>query len=120
MRAVACLIILCSLALAGTEREIVITGEVSDSQCAFNVHSSGNSHDDVIKTGVLGHTPEECTRSCVRLGGKYVLVDSVHKKLYRHGESGADRSVRYKEFASRPSLGPTTCSPSLPLSRNKP
>ena len=54
MRAVACLIILCSLALAGTEREIVITGEVSDSQCAFNVHSSGNSHDDVIKTGVLG------------------------------------------------------------------
>jgi len=101
MRAAACLIILCSLALAGTEREIVITGEVSDSQCAFNVHSSGNSHDDVIKTGVLGHTPEECTRSCVRLGGKYVLVDSVHKKVYHLAnpvlvEGFAAKKVRVK------------------------
>ena len=101
MRAVACLVILCSLALAGTEREIVITGEVSDSQCAFNVHSSGNSHDDVIKTGVLGHTPEECTRSCVRLGGKYVLVDSVHKKVYHlanpaPAEGFAAKKVRVK------------------------
>jgi len=98
MRAVAYLIISCSLALAGTEREIVITGEVSDSQCAFNVHSSGNSHDDVIKTGVLGHTPEECTRSCVRLGGKYVLVDSVQEGISPR-EPGAGRSVRCKESA---------------------
>jgi hypothetical protein len=101
MRAIACLIILCSLALAGTDREVVVTGEVSDSQCAFNVHSSGNSHDDVIKTGVLGHTPEECTRSCVRLGGKYVLVDGVHKKVYHVAnpalvEAFAAQKVRVK------------------------
>jgi hypothetical protein len=101
MRAVACLIILCSLALAGTEREIVITGEVSDSQCTFNVHSNGNSHEDVLKTGVLGRTPEECTRSCVRLGGKFVLVDSVHEKVYRLAnpalvEAFAAKRVRVK------------------------
>ena len=101
MRAVACLIVCCSLALAGSEREVVVIGEVSDSQCAFNVHSSGNSHDDVIKTGILGHTPEECTRSCVRLGGKYVLVDTVHKKVYHLAnpallEAFAAKKVRVK------------------------
>ena len=105
MRAVACLIILCSLALAGTEREILITGEVSDSQCAFNVHSSGNSHDDVIKTGVLGHTPEECTRSCVRLGGKYVLVDSVHKKVYRLANPGLVEAFAAKKVRVKAMLG---------------
>src|SRR5215470_4108898 len=82
MRTVAFIIVCCSLALAGSEHLLTITGEVSDSQCAFNVHSSGNSHDDVIKSNVLGHTPEECTRNCVRMGGKYVLVDTVHKKVY--------------------------------------
>ena len=101
MRAVACLIISSSLALAGAERVVVITGEVSDSQCAFNVHSSGSSHDDVIKTNILGHTPEECTRSCVRLGGKYVLVDSLHKKVYHLAnpallEAFAAKKVRIK------------------------
>jgi hypothetical protein len=82
MRAAAFLFVCYSLAFAGTEHFLVINGEVSDSQCAFNVHSNGSSHDDVIRSNVLGHTPEECTRNCVRLGGKYVPVDTVHKKVY--------------------------------------
>ena len=82
MRAAAFLFVCYSLSFAGTEHFLVINGEVSDSQCAFNVHSNGSSHDDVIRSNVLGHTPEECTRNCVRLGGKYVLVDTVHKKVY--------------------------------------
>jgi hypothetical protein len=68
--------------MTAADRAVVVLGEISDSQCAFNVHSSGSSHDDVIKSNVLGHTPAECTRNCVRLGGKYVLVDTVHKKVY--------------------------------------
>ena len=82
MRTIAFLFLCSLLAFSGTERTLVIIGEVSDSQCAFNVHSNGSSHDDVIKSNVLGHTAEECTRNCVRMGGKYVLVDVLHKKVY--------------------------------------
>ena len=82
MRRLACIFMFSALALGGAERTVVILGEISDSQCAFNVHSSGSSHDDALKSDVLGHTPEECARNCVRMGGKYVLVDQVHKKVY--------------------------------------
>ena len=81
MRTLGCVVICCSLMMAA-DRAVVVLGEISDSQCAFNVHSSGSSHDDVIKSNVLGHTPAECTRNCVRLGGKYVLLDTLHKKVY--------------------------------------
>jgi len=81
MQTLSCLVIFCSMAMAA-DRAVIVLGEVSDSQCAFNVHSSGSSHDDVIKSNVLGHTPAECTRNRVRLGGKYVLLDTLHKKVY--------------------------------------
>lgn len=80
MRALAWFLILYSLPMAG--QNLVVLGEISDSQCAFNVHSNGSSHDDALKTNILGRTAEDCTRSCVRLGGQFVLIDSVHKKVY--------------------------------------
>ena len=49
-------------------------GEISDSQCAFGVHSLHRSHDEMIAMGHAGNTPEECTRYCVNnRGGRYVL-----------------------------------------------
>lgn len=49
-------------------------GEISDSQCAFGVHSLHRSHDEMIAMGHAGNTPEECTRFCVnKRGGRYVL-----------------------------------------------
>ena len=105
MRAAAFLLVCYSLVFAGTNHLLVISGEISDSQCAFNVHSNGSSHDDVIKTNVLGHTPEECTRSCVGLGGKYVLVDIVHKKVYHLANPALAEPFAAKKVRVKATLG---------------
>ncbi|PYV62137.1 MAG: hypothetical protein DMG97_41175 [Acidobacteria bacterium] len=52
-----------------------------------------------------GHTPEECTRSCVRLGGKYVLVDSVHKKVYHLANPGLVEAFAAKKVRVKAMLG---------------
>jgi hypothetical protein len=58
-------------------------GEISDSQCALNVHSLTKSHDEMLKakSGAAGHTPATCSIYCIeRLGGKFVLVSG--KNVY--------------------------------------
>jgi hypothetical protein len=83
MKLLTLLIALCPLLLLAADPSIVVIGEVSDTQCAFNVHSSDGSHASMIKTGTLGQNAAQCTRTCVRMGGKYVLVDTARNKLYR-------------------------------------
>lgn len=54
----------------------VFRGEVSDSQCAFNVHSLTKSHEEMLKSksGAAGKTPATCSVYCVSfLGGRFVL-----------------------------------------------
>lgn len=75
-------IILVQFLFAADDAPITVTGEISDSQCAFNVHSNTNSHDDALKSGVLGRTPEACVRVCVGMGGQFVVVDALNKKVY--------------------------------------
>jgi len=60
-----------------------LTGAIADSQCAFNVHSSGRSHEWMIKKKVPGATDDKsCTLHCVKdMGGNYVLV--VKDDVYR-------------------------------------
>jgi hypothetical protein len=56
-------------------------GEVSDSQCAFNVHSLTKSHEEMLKSksGAAGGTPTSCALYCVQhMGGKFVLVSKQH------------------------------------------
>lgn len=62
---------------------IVVRGAISDSQCAFNVHSDSHSHDWMIKKKVYGAGDDKsCTLKCVKeMGGKYVLVGG--KEVYR-------------------------------------
>jgi hypothetical protein len=62
---------------------ITVSGAISDSQCAFNVHSDSRSHDWMIKKGVYGANDDKsCTLRCVKeMGGKYVLV--AKKDVYR-------------------------------------
>lgn len=58
-------------------------GEISDSQCAFNVHSLTKSHEEMLKSksGAAGHTPATCSIYCIeRLGGRFVLVSK--KNVY--------------------------------------
>lgn len=62
---------------------VVIFGEISDSQCALDIHSTDGTHAAMIKMGTLGKTPEECATVCVRRGGEYVLVDEEKNKVYR-------------------------------------
>jgi hypothetical protein len=83
-----------TVCLAGDEHQDVFKGEISDSQCAFNVHSNTRSHDEMLKTKTMGSTPADCVRICVKnLGGQYVLQtkDKVYKldNQYLAGKSAA-------------------------------
>ena len=62
---------------------VTLSGAIVDSQCAFNVHSSGRSHEWMIKKGVPGAGDDKsCTMHCVKdMGGSFVLV--VKDDVYR-------------------------------------
>jgi hypothetical protein len=67
----------------GAQQAAVFRGQVSDSQCAFNVHSLTKSHEEMMKSksGAAGHTAATCSLYCIeRLGGKFVLVSG--KNVY--------------------------------------
>lgn len=64
------------------EREGTFRGEISDSQCALNVHSLSRSHEEMLKKKNIGTTAADCARYCVKyLGGVFVL--SVRDKVYK-------------------------------------
>jgi hypothetical protein len=68
-------------AYAGDEESKTFRGEISDSQCALNVHSLTQSHQEMLnsKSGDAGKTPASCSRYCIdHLGGKFVLVSHGH------------------------------------------
>lgn len=71
------------------DSELTLRGAIEDSQCAFNVHSEGHSHDWMIKKHVAGaRDAKSCTLHCVRdMGGKYVLV--VKDDVYRFDNESA-------------------------------
>jgi hypothetical protein len=62
---------------------VTLHGEIMDSQCAYNVHSLGHSHDEMIHKGIEGAVDEtSCTQHCVKdKGGVYVLL--VKEEVYR-------------------------------------
>jgi len=67
---------------SGKENVIIVEGSISDSQCAFNVHSDSHSHKWMEKQGVYGVKDDKsCTLRCAKeMGGKYVLVSK--KNVY--------------------------------------
>ena len=60
----------------------VFHGEVSDSQCALNVHSLTRSHQEMLKSKSMGGTSNTCAMYCVEHLGGY-LVLSAGKEVYR-------------------------------------
>lgn len=65
------------------EQPATFHGEISDSQCAFNVHSLTKSHKEMLKSksGVMGSTRSSCSLYCIQhMGGKFVLAskDNVY------------------------------------------
>ena len=56
-------------------------GEISDSQCAFNIHSLTRSHEEMLKSksGLMGSTRSSCSLYCIQhMGGKFVLASKNH------------------------------------------
>src|SRR5271169_890629 len=73
------------LALAGVacgQPSHVFRGEVSDSQCALNVHSLTKSHQEMLKSKTMGGTSNTCSVYCIEHLGGY-LVLSVGNDVYR-------------------------------------
>jgi hypothetical protein len=48
-------------------------GEISDTQCAMNVHSLKRSHEEMISKNTIGTDAASCAKACVRRGGEWVL-----------------------------------------------
>jgi hypothetical protein len=60
----------------------VFRGEVSDSQCALNIHSVTRSHQEMLKSKSMGGTSNTCSVFCIEhLGGSLVL--SAGKDVFR-------------------------------------
>lgn len=69
-------------AIAHGQSTHVFRGEISDSQCALNVHSLTRSHGEMLKSKSMGGTANTCSVYCIEhLGGSLVL--SVGKDVYR-------------------------------------
>src|SRR5450755_3706755 len=77
-----CLLSISLLAHAGGAEPREFVGEVSDSQCALNIHSLTRSHQEMLKSKSMGGNAKECADYCVKyLGG--VLVLSSKQDVYR-------------------------------------
>ena len=67
------------LALAGAsygQNSRVFHGEVSDNQCAMNVHSLTRSHQEMLKSKSMGGTANTCSQFCVEHLGGYLVLSS--------------------------------------------
>ncbi|MGA8214798.1 MAG: hypothetical protein WB799_14475 [Candidatus Sulfotelmatobacter sp.] len=54
----------------------VFHGEVSDSQCALNVHSLTRSHQEMLKSKSMGGTSNTCSMYCIEHLGGYLVLSS--------------------------------------------
>jgi len=57
-------------------------GEISDSQCALNVHSLTRSHQEMLKSKSMGGTANTCAVYCIEHLGGYLVLSSG-KNVYR-------------------------------------
>lgn len=51
-------------------------GEISDSQCAMNVHSLTRSHQEMLKSKSMGGTANTCSVYCIEHMGGYLVLSS--------------------------------------------
>jgi hypothetical protein len=56
-------------------------GEISDTQCAMNVHSLSHSHQEMIKKETLGNDAASCSKACIMRGGEWALRSG--EEVYR-------------------------------------
>src|SRR5580704_12458639 len=63
-------------AAASGQAAQVFRGEVSDSQCALNVHSLTRSHQEMLKSKSMGGTANTCSVYCIEHLGGYLVLSS--------------------------------------------
>ena len=75
MKSLAVVFFLISVSAAGTagSSKSIFRGEISDTQCAMNVHSLSRSHQEMITKNTMGTDSASCAKACVRRGGEWVL-----------------------------------------------
>jgi hypothetical protein len=73
---------LASVSLAFAQSSHTYRGEVSDSQCALNIHSLSRSHQEMLKSKSMGGTANTCAVYCIEHMGGY-LVLSAGNNVYR-------------------------------------
>jgi hypothetical protein len=61
---------------AGGQGAKVFRGEVSDSQCALNIHSLTRSHQEMLKSKSMGGTSNTCSVYCIEHLGGYLVLTS--------------------------------------------
>ncbi len=54
----------------------VFHGDISDSQCAMNVHSLTRSHQEMLKSKSMGGTSNTCSVYCIEHMGGYLVLSS--------------------------------------------
>src|SRR5215471_5863649 len=69
---VAFFVLTVALSCLAADRNVFL-GEISDSQCAMNVHSLSRSHQEMIEKRTMGTDAPSCARACIRRGGEWVL-----------------------------------------------
>src|ERR1700741_16912 len=87
--------ILASVSIAHAQNAKIFRGEVSDSQCAMNVHSLTRSHQEMLKSKSMGGTANTCAVYCIEHLGGYLVLSSG-KNVYR-----LDRSDLVHGFEGR-------------------
>ena len=82
-------------------------GEVSDSQCALNVHSLTRSHEEMLKSKSMGGTSRSCSQYCIEhLGGELVL--SSDATVFRLDNQSAAREYAGRKAKVVGTLDPRT------------
>ena len=83
------IIALAAVATSAQSAKNLFVGEISDSQCATNVHSKTRSHKEMIADHTMGDTKADCVRTCVhKMGGSFVLL-APDGKIYRLSDQEA-------------------------------
>lgn len=68
--------ILALASIAHAQNTRTFHGEVSDSQCALNVHSLTRSHQEMLKSKSMGGTANTCSTYCIEHLGGYLVLSS--------------------------------------------
>jgi putative hemolysin len=69
-------VILGMAGIARCQNSQIFRGEVSDSQCALNVHSLTRSHQEMLKSKSMGGTANTCSNYCIEHLGGYLVLSS--------------------------------------------